>query len=754
MANTIFEKVPLVVNKIELLDNYIYKPSEENNDRLYFLDGVSKVTKEDESYLIYDCSNLHDNFVFEDYKRIENEKSVFTIPIMIFSDWADERLKFNDAYEKLRNFVSRKELIGFFERKISIYTDLKDSLVLNVIDEGINYLEYKVNSDSNTGASLNENMSGYIYNMTLAELKKIFNITGRDLFKKNVRNGLEGNITGKRIKEDFKDYMRVFIYSRIERQLKEQKKEHGAQYLEEFKNQFMIDDEKMKNRKPEKFWFYHNGVTIFSFDDKEIVRMGSTIEVNPKKISVINGAQTLTNFYIGLEELSFELKNLTQEIGSNDFQAEIKEFLLKNLDKVEENIVLKTIFINGTEEDVEAITFGLNTQIPIQETAIIANSVEVAEINKILNKNKITILKDGENTVVGIGLTVRDFAKQYLVIENKPGSSKNLNIRNIKKVIIEAQKSIKDDGNIYSLKLEQLVEIDNWWKNIRELKNDETFLSLESYGKNYFESFVLLYTKENQDLDSDQLGFLYDKFLQEFSNLAEHSLDAKDFKKDDLYNIFLKDFENRSEDDACNHKVEIDNTELQKYIVENKENNYTSRLLIMKYLESKKIIISDFRVISMINDSAMEAYAFSNSTFNELFYGKDYKKIKFKKYEESKFYNEIKKEFPVFIIQWSDKERSEIDDVFFIENFTFKKYNDAAKKVYNDTVEAFKTGIALKFPKSSDNLAFHVRPKAVNKQDTFEFSNGELMTKQTFWANKNTVEAIVNNLKRSQNNKL
>lgn len=28
----------------------------------------------------------------------------------------------------------------------------------------------------------------------------------------------------------------------------------------------------------------------------------------------------------------------------------------------------------------------------------------------------------------------------------------------------------------------------------------------------------------------------------------------------------------------------------------------------------------------MINDSAMEAYAFSNSTFNELFYGKDYKK--------------------------------------------------------------------------------------------------------------------------------
>ncbi|EAC3223231.1 TPA_asm: hypothetical protein GHE07_00435 [Listeria monocytogenes] len=114
----------------------------------------------------------------------------------------------------------------------------------------------------------------------------------------------------------------------------------------------------------------------------------------------------------------------------------------------------------------------------------------------------------------------------------------------------------------------------------------------------------------------------------------------------------------------------------------------------------------------------------------------------------------MKKEFPVFIIQWSDKERSEIDDVFFIENFTFKKYNDAAKRVYNDTVEAFKTGIALKFPKSSDNLAFHVRPKAVNKQDTFEFSNGELMTKQTFWANKNTVEAIVNNLKKSQNNKL
>ena len=48
------------------------------------------------------------------------------------------------------------------------------------------------------------------------------------------------------------------------------------------------------------------------------------------------------------------------------------------------------------------------------------------------------------------------------------------------------------------------------------------------------------------------------------------------------------------------------------------------------------------------------------------------------------------------------------------------------------------------FPKASLNKKFHIRPKAINSNDTFEFTNGELITKRTFWANKDTVDEIIN----------
>lgn len=735
--NTIPKIIELVKNKFNILDGFDCNPIDKDHQkRLYQLDGVSEVTKEDESYLIYDCSKSNNEFVFEDYAGIDEKKSVFTIPVMVFSDWTDERKKFNEANSKLTDFKSRKKLIEFFEKKISIYTDLKEVLSLNVTEEGINYLEYKVQSEED------ENISGYVYNMTLYELKKIFNVTGRDLFRKNVRNGLNGNITGRKIKEDFKDYMRVFIYSKLIEKISNQDPKLVSEYLTDFKNQFMIDDEKLKNRKPEKFWFYHNGVTIFSFDSDKFIRMGSTIQINPKKVSVINGAQTLTNFYIGLEEIDIELRGLTQDIGPEAFQEEIKNFLINIIKNVEENIILKTIFINGTEDNVEPITFGLNTQIPIQETAIIANSVEVAEINQILNKNKITILKDGENIVAGIGLTVRDFAKQYLVIENKPGKSKNLNKNHIKQEIEVAKIKIAEDEKKYSTGIEKLVLIDDWWKNNRNLKSDENLLALQSYGKNYFESYVLNQTVESDEIDLDQLGILYDNFLKEFSKLSENKLDAKDFKTDVLYEKYLKVSKISEKTDIVHSKW--DDTEgLKRYIIENKENNYTSRYLIMQYLEDNKINIPDFRVIAMMNEKVMEAYPFSNKTFDELFQGDEYKNSIFKKYKDSRFYKDINKNFPVFVIKWKDSERTKIEELLYFEKFSFSTFDTEAKVVYDRTVEAFKKGDSLMFTKSSENLGFHIRPKAINKQDTFEFSDGKLITKRTFWANKTTIEVLL-----------
>jgi len=40
-------------------------------------------------------------------------------------------------------------------------------------------------------------------------------------------------------------------------------------------------------------------------------------------------------------------------------------------------------------------------------------------------------------------------------------------------------------------------------------------------------------------------------------------------------------------------------------------------------------------------------------------------------------------------------------------------------------------------------LKFHIRPKAKNADDTFEFSNGKEITKRTFWANKKLIKELL-----------
>ena len=47
-------------------------------------------------------------------------------------------------------------------------------------------------------------------------------------------------------------------------------------------------------------------------------------------------------------------------------------------------------------------------------------------------------------------------------------------------------------------------------------------------------------------------------------------------------------------------------------------------------------------------------------------------------------------------------------------------------------------------------MGFHVRPKAANGEDTFQFTNGDHITKRTFWANKETVDELIDKRLRDQ----
>lgn len=50
-----------------------------------------------------------------------------------------------------------------------------------------------------------------------------------------------------------------------------------------------------------------------------------------------------------------------------------------------------------------------------------------------------------------------------------------------------------------------------------------------------------------------------------------------------------------------------------------------------------------------------------------------------------------------------------------------------------------------------DDAGFHVRPKAKNADDTFEFTNGNQITKRTFWANKKLINTILENIDDGSN---
>ena len=140
--------------------------------------------------------------------------------------------------------------------------------------------------------------------------------------------------------------------------------------------------------------------------------------------------------------------------------------------------------------------------------------------------------------------------------------------------------------------------------------------------------------------------------------------------------------------------------------------------VIAKFLKDENIGLSYFRVVRVLNEKCKEAFPFPNSCFTEIsdIYINNKNIINNLDFESSKFYKEINKSFPIFVVEVNDK-----------------------------TLEAFDKGDELLFPKSSEGLSFHVRPKAANSNDTFEFSNGNQITKRTFWANKSTVEGLIKN---------
>lgn len=706
----------------------------ESQRRFWKITGLNSIDQTEEHYLLYDCSEQGYEFEFEKYKNQISKQDDFCHLVMIFQSWEHEWEVRERAYEKLNVAKNRKELFKWFNEKIAYYKEIDTEIMLELEEDGINYLEY-ISEDG-------ELLSGRIYNVSLNELKKIFNVTGKDLFKRNVRFGLKNNSTGDKIQLKFKEYIKIGLYLLWIKANKSDENNTQIKEIFDIKNDFKI-------RIPENFWFYHNGVTLFCYN-QNIDFSGNHIKLNPKNVSVINGAQTLTNFFQGIKRLPLEFEIACQEIIEDEGKAQqLIRFFYKNISDVVDRIRVKTVFIEGTEKFVKPITYGLNTQIPIVDEDIISDSMAVEKINKILRSQRMKIVKAGEDNDIEIQFSVLDFVKKYLIVKKEPGKSKNLRKKELKDIIQKLAGTVENQDNLWVEELRDVMFVEEWWKETKIAREENIDSSngvdeenINKYGKNYFQSYVLCEKNEDTELDTEYLMTLFNKFVHDFKNM-KNNLEMSDFKKDELFKEYQKR-KNQKESEECDIESpdEIANINLEKLreeINRNKNSVYTIHRSIDKFLETKKINLSYFRVIATENNKVKEAFPFPNATFNELYNSDEYKN-----YTDLLFAKEVNKQFAAFIIEWENiNNKKAVKYIRFIPDFSFKQYSENAQCVYNKTVQAFKDGDEKEFPQIKEDLSFHIRPKAINSEDTFEFTNGMWITKRTFWANRKTMNEII-----------
>ncbi|MEG1060360.1 MAG: AIPR family protein [Oscillospiraceae bacterium] len=566
----------ILISRKNLISDCLPTPLD-NYNNLYLLETINKDTLNDEVMLI--CDSSHKGAIF-DYNAIVSVTESLDIdvqPVIVFNNWEEERNTYWAYYDIQKKAVDRKNFSDWYEKKISIYTDCANSVELEIEDEGINYLEY-----SNNSSDLK--LSGRVYNISFFELKKLFNVTGAHLFVNNVRYGIKKHQTGDLLKTKFREYLCGAIYSVLK----------SRSMIEEKDDEQIIEilgvnprEIQEPNLLSENFWFYHNGVTIFCYgiDDFETPR--NKVRLTPNNVSVINGAQTLTNFFSEVESIKRyvmgDIISLVPNLNSKEL-----------LDSVIRGIFVKTIIIVGDSSYVRPITHGLNTQIPILQEDLLANSPNVENINNILknNKSRVKIIKEGESWSGEYGVSVLDFAKHWLTINNKPGNSKNLGKKKLDPILIDALETLNQSPHQYIEKLGKLLDIYEWWEDSKQIRYESTSHnasqdSIYRYGKNYFGAYTLNYSTELFDIDDSKMIMIYEEFEKDLLATG-HDLGLGEFKKDDLTALMLFHREQRKSSHLQRLQMLYQKTYYKVWL-----SNFRRTQVLMHFL--KKSVIICFR---------------------------------------------------------------------------------------------------------------------------------------------------------------
>lgn len=689
--------------------HFIDKQTTEGIIKILF-DDFSDIEIDDELGLVSKKENL---LRF----RTELIKGEETYSLYIaFSNWEQEREILSALGKISKSAKEKRELNEIYSFMTPVYSKVPEKLPLKADQDGINYLELS------TFRKGRIEVDAKIFNISMKELKKLYNVTAKYLFKQNVRVGIENKKIGKNLKEEFMNYLKVGLI-----QISNSKSIDFSRY-------FNLSETILEEYRPDIFWYKHNGINIFMDTEALFDTETDSVIINPKKVSVINGAQTLTNFFIAKEELVKELE--TSDLELNKLGILIDDIL--------DSIIVKTIFIKGREDLSKTITWGLNNQIPITNQDFVAVSDAVITLNKLLKTYQLRIVKTGEVETIYTGLTPLEFIKAYYIVKYEPGTSKNFNKAILDEEIELALSDIQNNKTILK-KIDIALEVGIWWNDYSKTQKDNPSLFLR-YGKNYFQSFVIHKLDETGDLDSlldDDLNM----YFEELDSVLERlNADINNYKSDTLFDKVIKETSIKN-----NEQITINEDELANYINQNKKNNYSISSVIKKYNIENSTDIKYFRTISYYaqsgnnNGKIKEHFPLPNSTFEEFYKRDGYEKDdNYPTFSESLLYEELKKSYPVYIIFLNQKK--EVLKVKFINVFSISNaegWSQKAEQAFNETRDAFIQGDADLFPKVSSQIGFHIRPKAANGNDTFTFSNGEDITRRTFWVNSNYIQQIL-----------
>lgn len=218
-------------------------------------------------------------------------------------------------------------------------------------------------------------LKGYVFTANLFDLVSLYNTIGDQLFKKNVRLGIEDKLdVDKSIKETLTD-------------------------------------------KPETFWFRNNGVTILVEESHmKLDRVGEIIlkeaDNSELKFSVINGAQTIT----AASEYYYALSSKERDKQSSVAKVIVKIIHIRDKDP------------QNAEKEAKTISVALNRQKPIKSEDIAFTNEFVETMNDYLEAIQapyILVRRGEEFSSNSKAYSLINFAKARKACAGDPGAARS-----------------------------------------------------------------------------------------------------------------------------------------------------------------------------------------------------------------------------------------------------------------------------------------------------------------------------------------